>query len=37
VYAFLVDDTVWTLDPRAPKTKDADYGAEQSVLIVGMR
>lgn len=37
VYAFLVDDTVWTLDPRAPKTKDADYGTEQSVLIVGVQ
>jgi hypothetical protein len=37
VYAFLVDDSVWTLDPRAPRAKDADYGAEQSVLIVGVR
>ena len=36
-YAFLVDGTVWTLDPRAPKTRDADYGTEQSVLIVGIR
>jgi hypothetical protein len=36
-YAFLVDDSVWTLDPRAPKTRDADYGTEQSVLIVGVR
>jgi len=37
VYAFLVDDTAWTLDPRAPKTKDADYGTQQSVVIVGMK
>jgi hypothetical protein len=37
VYAFVVDGEVWTLDPRAPKTKDADYGTEQSVIIVGLR
>ena len=37
VYAFLVDGQKWTLDPRAPKTKDADYGTEQSVIIVGLR
>lgn len=37
VYAFLVDDTTWTLDPRAPKTKDADYGTQQSVMIVGVK
>ena len=37
VYAFLVDGTVWTLDPYAAKTKDADYGTEQSVMIVGIR
>jgi hypothetical protein len=37
VYAFLVDNTLWTLDPRAPKTRDADYGTEQSVLIVGVQ
>ena len=36
VYAFLVDGTRWTLDARAPKTRDADYGTEQSVLIVGV-
>ena len=36
VYAFLVDGKVWTLDPRAPKAKDSDYGAEQSVVIVGL-
>ena len=37
VYAFLVDDSVWTLDPRAPKTKDADYGTQQSVMMVGVQ
>lgn len=37
VYAFLVDGQKWTLDPRAPKTKDADYGTEQSVIIVGLQ
>jgi hypothetical protein len=37
VYAFLVNDRVWTLDPRAPRTKDSDYGTEQSVMIVGLR
>lgn len=37
VYAFLVDGTVWTLDPNAPRTRDADYGTEQSVMLVGVR
>jgi hypothetical protein len=37
VYAFLVDGSTWTLDPNAPRTKDADYGNEQSVMIVGIR
>ena len=37
VYAFLVDGKVWTLDPRAPKTRDSDYGTEQSVIIVGLQ
>ena len=37
VYAFVVDGERWTLDPRAPKTKDADYGTEQSVIIVGLQ
>ena len=35
VYAFVVDGEKWTLDPRAPKTTDPDYGTEQSVIIVG--
>ena len=37
VYAFLVDGTTWTLDPSAPRTKDLDYGTEQSVMMVGMQ
>ena len=37
VYAFLVDGKEWTLDPRAQRTKDVDYGTEQSVVIVGLR
>ena len=37
LYAFLVDGTVWTLDPNAPRAKDSDYGTEQSVMIVGLR
>ena len=36
VYAFLVNGREWTLDPRAPRTKDSDYGTEQSVMIVGL-
>ena len=36
VYAFVVDGGKWTLDPRAPRTKDSDYGTEQSVMIVGL-
>ena len=34
VYAFLVD-SVWTTDPRAPKTRDPDFGVTGSVVIVG--
>ena len=34
VYAFLVDSS-WTVDPRAPRAKDADFGVEGSVVIVG--
>ena len=36
VYAFLVNGREWTLDPRAPRAKDADYGTEQSVMIAGL-
>lgn len=35
VYAFLVDDSVWVRDPRAPSAPDADFGHPGSVLLVG--
>jgi hypothetical protein len=35
MYAFMVDDSVFTLDPRAPRAKDPDLGAEGSIVIVG--
>jgi hypothetical protein len=35
VYAFVVDDTLWVRDPRAPAAKDTDFGRPGSVLLVG--
>ena len=35
VYAFVVDDTLWVPDPRAPAARDADFGRPGSVLLVG--
>jgi len=35
MYAFMVDDSVFTLDPNAPKVRDPDLGAEGSIIIVG--
>jgi hypothetical protein len=35
VYAFMVDDSMLVLDPRAPKTRDPALGVEGSVVIVG--
>ena len=35
VYAFLVDDSLWVRDPRAPSAPDADFGRPGSVLLVG--
>jgi hypothetical protein len=35
VYAFMVDDSLLVLDPRAPKSRDPDLGAEGSIRIVG--
>ena len=35
VYAFVVDDTLWMRDPRAPAAKDTDFGRPGSVLLVG--
>jgi hypothetical protein len=34
IYGFMVD-SVFTLDPRAPKVRDTDLGTEGSVVIVG--
>lgn len=34
IYAFMVD-SVWTVDPRAPRAHDADFGVEGSAVIVG--
>jgi hypothetical protein len=34
-YGFMVDDSVFALDPRAPKVRDPDLGTEGSVIIVG--
>jgi hypothetical protein len=35
MYGFMIDDTVFALDPRAPKARDPDLGAEGSVVIAG--
>ena len=35
VYAFIVDDSVWMRDPRAPVAPDSDFGQPGSLLIVG--
>lgn len=35
VYAFIVDGTALTLDPRAPKAEDPDFGTPSSVVLVG--
>ena len=35
VYAFVVNDTQWMRDPRAPAAPDADFGRAGSVLLVG--
>jgi hypothetical protein len=35
VYAFVVDDTLWARDPRAPAAPDADFGRPGSVMLVG--
>lgn len=36
-YAFLVNDSVWTVDPRAASTSVGDYGRTSSVVLVGER
>jgi hypothetical protein len=35
VYAFIVDDSLWVRDPRAPVAPDSDFGQPGSLLIVG--
>lgn len=35
IYGYMVDDSVFVLDPRVPKVRDSDLGAEGSVVIVG--
>jgi hypothetical protein len=35
MYAFMVDDSIFVLDPREPTARDADLGVEASVMIVG--
>jgi len=37
VYAYLIDGTLVQADPRAPKSDDADYGREGSVVMVFAR
>ena len=34
LYGFMVDDSVFMLDPRKPKARDPDLGSEGSVLMV---
>ena len=34
-YAFMIDDSLFTLDPTAPKARDPDLGADGSIVIVG--
>ena len=34
-YAFVVDGRTWTPDPSAPRSADDDFGAPNSVVIVG--
>ncbi len=33
-YAFLVNDSVWTVDPRMPQERDPDFGTLSSVILV---
>ena len=35
VYGFMIDDSLFVLDPRQPKARDPDLGTEGSVVIVG--
>lgn len=33
-YSFVVDDSVWVVDPYAPRVMDNDYGVANSALVV---
>jgi hypothetical protein len=35
MFGYMVDDSIFMLDPRMPKTRDPDLGTEGSVVIVG--
>jgi 1,4-alpha-glucan branching enzyme len=35
MYGYLVDDSLFVLDPSGPKARDPDLGAEGSIVIVG--
>jgi 1,4-alpha-glucan branching enzyme len=35
-YSFVVDGATWVLDPRAPVARDADFGRDHSVIVVGL-
>lgn len=35
MYAFMVDDSLFTLDPTAPNARDPDLGTKGSIVIVG--
>lgn len=33
-FAYVVDDSIWVLDPRAERVRDVDYGRDHSVIVV---
>jgi hypothetical protein len=33
-YSFLVDDSLWVVDPYAPRLIDNDYGVANSAIVV---
>lgn len=35
IYGYMVNDSIFTLDPRKPKVRDPDFGTDASVLMVG--
>jgi hypothetical protein len=37
LYAFVVNDTQWVADPRAPRSPDRDFGKPESVVMVEVR